>query len=105
MFETEVKAGVAWLDETHPGWELKIDLSQLDMSHSCLCILGQLEGNYWTALHDHKLEYDEGEEMGFAVTGERNMAGWRVTDAVTWGLLTAEWHEAIKDRLDKGIEL
>jgi hypothetical protein len=36
-----VAAGAALLDERLPGWADKIDLTRLDLSSDCNCILGQ----------------------------------------------------------------
>lgn len=44
-----VAAGAAWLDANHPGWVDKIDLGELNLRHSCSCILGQQFGDYWDA--------------------------------------------------------
>lgn len=41
-----VARGVALLDEQHPGWHDRIDLSSLDLSEPCLCVLGQLYEEY-----------------------------------------------------------
>lgn len=37
-----VARGAALLDEQRPGWAAEIDLTVLDLSHACRCILGQL---------------------------------------------------------------
>ena len=36
-----VTQAAEWLDNHHPGWERKIDLSTLDILDPCNCILGQ----------------------------------------------------------------
>lgn len=41
-----VNAGAAYLDGRNPVWFDAINLETLDMEHPCLCILGQLAGNY-----------------------------------------------------------
>jgi hypothetical protein len=37
-----VLRGAAWLDETAPGWERKLDLSVLDISDPGQCVCGQV---------------------------------------------------------------
>jgi len=38
-----VKRGLKWLEEKHgPGWEDKIDLTELDLASSSQCVLGQV---------------------------------------------------------------
>lgn len=47
--EERVARGAAWLDETLPGWERRIDLAQLNLANACRCVLGQISGDYWSA--------------------------------------------------------
>lgn len=44
-----VQAGVELLDRELPGWEHRIDLSDLDMSSGCGCVLGQLFSAEWAS--------------------------------------------------------
>ena len=44
-----VQRGAALLDEKRPGWADKINIATLRMSSECACILGQLEGMFWSA--------------------------------------------------------
>ena len=46
MFEKEVAAGAAWLDEEYPGWEGRIDFSNLDILYCEKCIIGQAVFGY-----------------------------------------------------------
>lgn len=41
-----VAQGAALLDAKKPGWAARINLRTLDLSDTCLCILGQLYGLY-----------------------------------------------------------
>jgi hypothetical protein len=45
-----VAAGAAFLDQTEPGWDARIDLDRLDIGSDCGCVLGQLHGSYSSAL-------------------------------------------------------
>lgn len=51
MIEIETPAvrvarGVALLDEHRPGWWKRIQVNALKMQNTCLCVIGQLEGNF-----------------------------------------------------------
>ncbi len=46
-----VKDGAAWMDENHPGWAMKIDLSKLDMNNCFDCVIGQAVGNYFDKIY------------------------------------------------------
>lgn len=45
--ETRVERGAALLDDRHPGWWDRIDLDHLTMSSPCMCIIGQVLGDYF----------------------------------------------------------
>lgn len=45
--EQRVANGVEWLDVNKPGWEPTIDVGRLNLAAPCLCVLGQLFGDYW----------------------------------------------------------
>ena len=45
-YTEQVKRGRALLDKERPGWREEIDLSQLELSLGCLCVLGQVFGHY-----------------------------------------------------------
>lgn len=103
MYKAEIKKGMAWLDRVHPGWELEVDVAKLDQNDPCMCMLGQLEGGFYTALDSHKI-LDEGEHLGFYTKFAKNFAGWWVSKD-DWDILTEEWRIAIKQRLDEGIKI
>jgi hypothetical protein len=48
----KVTNGASWFDKAHPGWERKIDLSELDMSNGCHCIWGQNVDRVWVMADD-----------------------------------------------------
>jgi len=79
-----VARGAAWLDEHRPGWVDRIDLSTLSMGDRCHCVLGQLDGNYFDAVH--ALYPDENQL--FDLSGE----------------MFAFSHGFLGDRLDRGEE-
>jgi hypothetical protein len=43
-YQAQVTRGIAWLEEHHPGWRAKLDLSTLNLAHCDQCILGQVFG-------------------------------------------------------------
>lgn len=66
-WEECVAAGAAYLDDTNPGWWRRINLDRLDLSSTCRCILGQLDGDYLDAVEHRGLAYQgpTPEELGF----------------------------------------
>lgn len=70
--QDRVDRGVKWLDANLPGWwktdrpdrgedggPIRVD--ELQMSHNCYCVLGQLLGNYYRA----EISIDQAVEFGF----------------------------------------
>lgn len=47
FMETEVEAGIAFLNEKVPGWEDRINWETLDMGNHAECIGGQLGDDYF----------------------------------------------------------
>jgi hypothetical protein len=45
-YTKNVKRGAALLDREQPGWRDQIDLSTLNLSNGCFCVLGQVFGLY-----------------------------------------------------------
>lgn len=47
-----VKQGIDWLDENYPGWERRIDTSQLKMENCERCVIGQAvnDMSYWSTI-------------------------------------------------------
>ena len=48
--QRRVAKGVAWLDRHKRGWAHSIDLKTLALESSRYCVLGQVFGDFWTAL-------------------------------------------------------
>ncbi len=46
LYRARVKKGADLLDEKAPGWDGKLCISTLKMSHCDRCVLGQVYGNY-----------------------------------------------------------
>lgn len=108
----EVERGAAWLDAVRPGWELDLDLSDLELSCPENCVLGQLfgmaayesatflESTYNVANGYGYVEWMLGvadhpdlwmEEHGFADLQHR------------YDVLQDEWLECVKARFDAGL--
>lgn len=93
----EVRAGAAWLDEHKPGWHDVVDTYDLRMANCSNCVLGQLFGNYNSAMRQLRLDEKQAKDLGFN-------GGGGVFRAVDYHILAAEWCVAIKERRDKSIE-
>jgi hypothetical protein len=109
MFNEEIKAGAALLDENIPEWEERQDLDFLDLMESCHCVLGQSEDirDYWYTLKklfphaqtDQEL-FDLSAEHGFSV---KLADSERLTekDSQNYDRLTREWKQLITKRREK----
>jgi hypothetical protein len=101
--------GMALLDKENPGWELKIDLEELNLASGCHCVLGQLyqaqcEGTNWPTGFDwanHNLVSCP-TNYGFDIM---SCDDDRDTVDNEYGQLEEEWIAAIKGRLDRGIQV
>jgi hypothetical protein len=103
--EARVARGAAVMDCFAPGWELVMDLGDLDMADCHVCILGQRFGSYTAGLDELELfrpddfDFDKGVDWqvdcGFDVHG----------NAAQYVELTDAWGKLIKDRLNVGIAL
>jgi hypothetical protein len=102
-----VARGAALLDEKQPGWEYEIDPGTLDLANGCLCVLGQVFGNFYASIG-----WMTGETRGqahFPLASEYGF--WAPTSNAVWtseigNQINAEYHalqnawiEAIADRL------
>lgn len=96
-----VARGATLLDAKRPGWADKIDITRLRMSSKCTCILGQLEGTFWSAAQrlfgtddTVKLPTIEATECGLWVPMTINGC-----DYVGYTDLESAWVDAINERL------
>lgn len=48
-----------------PEWQDAIDRETLDLKSTCNCILGQLEGDYWSVYEEHSVGDWSGDENNF----------------------------------------
>ena len=86
MFEKQIQAGAKFLDEKMPGWMNKINLDNLMMSHGCSCILGQIFGDYQSAIGILMLSRTTSVDLGFTTYSQFTQ-------------LTEEWKEFMNNRL------
>jgi hypothetical protein len=94
-----VARGAALLDKKYPGWDRRIDMNALDMSNECACVLGQLEGPYWSAI---ERMWPDGAWRGRAASHGFNLA-YDINDSIDslpsqFDLLQLAWTELITAR-------
>ena len=94
-FKERVQAGMAWLDENHPGWIHRVDVNRIDDRFSDLSILGQVTGSgYLDALAEIRQRDTEPDkryplyDLGF-------------TDVEYPVEINVAWQEAIRQRIGK----
>ena len=104
MFETEIAAGMEWLDRQdsrNPGLDpwyspSRIDTERLDLKRPSKCVIGQTQPNG----DDYSsLEYAAGTEWmvdkGFTLPDQPWPEYAYVDRSQIWATLTAEWRQAI----------
>jgi hypothetical protein len=101
MYETQIEAGMAWMDEHDvPEWKSLINLGELVMARKDACLLGQRFtaqavkdqiGDPWTwngfdwAMAHFELSEEDIIRLGFDIPQDGH-----------YGLLTTEWIEALR---------
>lgn len=85
-----VTAGAALLDEHWPDWWMEVDLSTLDLSSPCNCVLGQLGCDY-TAVENH---------FPLTVPEEPVRDGFNLFETAVFPYLGMGW----QDTIDYGFE-
>lgn len=116
--QQRVVRGAQLLDRIRPGWELKIDLGELEMDSCYNCIVGQAVCEYGQGLYI--LGIDDMEEHAAAEHGFTSMYYDEILDMRDyhtlvpywlreeirqgeWMALHTEWANLVKKRLDAGI--
>lgn len=91
-----VERGALLLDEHAPGWWRRIDLKTFQLTEPCLCVLGQIYGNYYDACADvfkwgenFATREKQTKRFGFSMESSRNE---------DWEPLQAEWVALIRAR-------
>jgi hypothetical protein len=108
--------GARWMDEHCPDWASKIDLDELRMSETDLCILGQTarcvlpdnarphygEFEYWAVVRHFAPEFAHttwAAERGFDIDDKYEPIG-DDSGTAEYEMLTIAWHEQIRQRLE-----
>lgn len=99
-FKKQIETGAALLDVKIPNWVAKQDLEMLDISHACLCVVGQSCGmrssqDYWDRMMEwfpSQDQFQAGYDHGFSVEGcsDEDLAQ-----------LTDEWKAYITERMEQ----
>lgn len=80
MFETEVRAGIAALDQDGPpDWHERVKLDRLNMQYADVCVLGQVFGYYWLSPSTKFLAKRDPAQLGFTVPND----DWHLVDELT----------------------
>lgn len=102
-----VARGAALLDQKRPGWAHAIDTGTLDLQSSCLCVIGQVYGNFYSYVGAVTGDASgvgssrpHAARLGFWVETEHDSRPLD-TDTIVDGYraLQDAWIEAIADRL------
>lgn len=99
-FGTQVKAGAALLDVKYPGWEAKIDLSELDLGKGECCVLGQVYQGYGNGV---KKVLGVDSSMGTSPVMEQlgfSLNGYSDSTMKAYKRLTQAWKRLIRKRRD-----
>ena len=91
--ETEVRRGMALLDEVCPGWIDMVDLDTLNINSCTDCVLGQLCGDYRDRYVYPEMANIRTDDYGFSAT--------YLGGAVESGSLTDTWKILIQERRDQ----
>ena len=100
MFEREIDAGVALLDDHEPEWLDRIQPERLNLMFGDTCILGQAYWSYSRGLQilfgpDAMSNGQWGQEYGFSLPSrhedETSLSYYR-----RWETLTTEWRDIVR---------
>ena len=108
-----VAKGATWLDRKRLGWAKQINTGQLNLEGSCLCILGQIFGCFYSVVPeevsvvplvppDERLSPSGAAALGFRHTGARGLGlseEEQKAARAEYHVLQDAWIEAIADRL------
>lgn len=98
QFRQNVLAGGKYLDATDPDWFNTINLDVLDLVECDVCILGQLDSDFYLEQERRCLTYEECNALGFFL-GDGSYDGEDDgTDSNKWAELTNEWTDYILER-------
>lgn len=103
LIEARVALGMSLLDDTRPGWDVRIDLRHLDMRTTRQCVIGQEYAGHPDVLSGQANAFDVGTDELLADAADINVAirahGFdRDADHYDYIALAAEWRRAILAR-------
>lgn len=81
-YETAVTRGIAFLDETAPGWFHKVDMERFNIAYADVCVLSQVfrtDGAYYLSF-DRAVEKYRGDEPGPEWASKRGFDADRFLD-------------------------
>lgn len=87
--------GAAFMDKVRKGWFWDVRVTRLDMSSSCNCILGQVEGGYGEGTDKYNLEGE-----GSVTDSKAERLGFITHDKfkVDYALLDQAWANEVRKR-------
>lgn len=96
-----VARGAALLDEKYPGWADRINLERFDLGNACTCVLGQLEGFFWTGAQKLFGTPDRLNPENYIAISYGLWLPGSITHTLhaDYAMLRDAWVEAIADRL------
>ena len=97
MYETQIAAGMALLDEQDPGWRESIDTATLTLRDGCDCVLGQRYGVFGDGLTALGITHYDMSAYGFSLPPLHieDIDEWVQQRDAQWEQLTAEWRQAL----------
>ena len=107
QYQEEIQRGMAWLDETRPGWPEMVNLERLAMQSGYDCVLGQVfEKDATEACCGCQSGFDWASETfkvlaptpGFDGCCGADDLGFCQPEAWRFATLTEEWKESIAER-------
>lgn len=94
-----VASGAALLDQKRPGWAQLVDVGKLDLRNTCLCVIGQVCGEYYSGTERICASQKDACNHGYRVLA----SDCSLTDLPfgkrAYRTLQDAWIEAIADRL------
>ena len=100
MYEAQIAAGIALLNERIPDWREDINLDRLNLMYKDTCVLGQVTG--WnTALNILDLDHDEQGQIAHGFTLPDCIGGHETLESeqkcnARWATLTDEWRAVLQ---------
>lgn len=86
-----VVRGARFLDTKCPGWEKQVNVCDLDMRDDRMCVLGQVYGEAFIAIHSFKKDWYWMLANGFIMHPDD-------FSVPRYAALTEQWRQAVKHR-------